>query len=164
MALPEDGDAEGCEETVKEGLPENYEAEIRYAVVDTPEVVDTSWDDVMLPPNALPSVCRVDGDLLADKFCNISMTKMNKLFLAATWFMPDAEREELQGLCEYSSYQFSSEITTSAGIVKMRRTLKRERTHLDPECEQEIMDTVFALNSPAKRMCPTLGSPPARSQ
>ena len=47
----------------------------------------------------------VDGDLLADKFCNITMTKMNKLFLAATWFMVDAEKDELLGRPKYSSYQ-----------------------------------------------------------
>ena len=46
----------------------------------------------------------VDGDLLADKFCNITMTKMKKLFLAATWFMNDAERDELLDRPKNSSY------------------------------------------------------------
>ena len=65
---------------------------------------------------------------------------------------------------EEAKTKFASEITTSAWIVKMRRTLKRERSHLDPECEQEILDTVFGLTSLAKHMCPTLGSPPGSIQ
>ena len=86
-------------------FPWSDEAETTYAEVVSPEIVDTSLDDVILPPNALPTVCNVDGDLLADKFCNISMTKMSKLFLTATWFMVDAEKDELLGRPKYSSYQ-----------------------------------------------------------
>ena len=80
-------------------------------------------------------------------------------FLAEKVYKPTAEEN-----LEEAKTKFASEITTSAGIVNMRRTLKRERSHLDPECEQEILDTVFALSSPAKRMCPMLGSPPGRNQ
>ena len=97
MALPEDSDAEGCEETVKEGFPENYEEEISYAVVDTPEIIDTSSDDAILPANVLPTAYHVEGYLLEDKFCNITMNKIYKLFLASTFHMSDVERNQLTG-------------------------------------------------------------------
>ena len=51
MALPEDSDAEGCEETVKEGLSENYEEETSSAGDDIPGIIDTSSDDAILPAN-----------------------------------------------------------------------------------------------------------------
>ena len=56
---------------------------------------------------------------------------------------------------------FASEVSSSVGIVRLRRTLKRERSHLHPECEQEVIGAVFSLDSPTKRMCSMLGSPPA---
>lgn len=64
---------------------------------------------------------------------------------------------------EEAKSKFEAEIATSAGIVKLRRTLKRERSHLDPECEQEVKEAVFSLESPAKRMCSSLRSPPCIS-
>ena len=38
----------------------------------------------------------VENDLFADKSCIITMTKVHKLFQAATWHMPDAIKNDRQ--------------------------------------------------------------------
>ena len=53
---------------MREGLPENYEVETKYAVVDTQEIVDPSFDDLMLPPNAVPTVYYVEDFCLKTNF------------------------------------------------------------------------------------------------
>ena len=107
--------------------------------------------------------CALKFLLKVDDFAIFHVTKKiedgsGTALLAEKVYLPTVEET-----LEEAKTKFASEITTSAGIVNMRRTLKRERSHLDPECEQEIKETCFAVDSPAKRMCSTLGSVPKRN-
>ena len=118
MALPEDSDAEGCEETVKEGLSENYEEETSSAGDYIPEIIDTSSDDASLPANVLPTAYNVEGYLLEDKFCNITMNKIHKLFLASTFHMSAVERNQLTGRrVQYSTPRQFKEACTRNFLV-----------------------------------------------
>ena len=87
----QDSDSDACEETAKEGPPENHEAEDS----DSDACEDEGERRTILPFNSAPMSYQIDAYLLEDRFCNISMTRMNKLFLAATWAMGADRRRNL---------------------------------------------------------------------
>ena len=64
---------------------------------------------------------------------------------------------------EQAEQAFRSEILAAQSIVAKRRVLKRERSHLDPSLEAEIVSTIFTPDCRTKRTCVDLESPPMRS-
>ena len=64
---------------------------------------------------------------------------------------------------EQAEQSFRSEILAAQSIVAKRRALKRERSHIDPSLEAELLNTVFTPDKKTKRTCADLTSPPMRS-
>ena len=81
----------------------------------------------------MPSKCALKFLLPVGAFAIFHITKRIKdgsgtALLAEKVYKPTAEET-----LEEAKTKFASEIKTSAQIVNMRRTLNRERSHLDPE-------------------------------
>ena len=79
-------------------------------------------------------------------------------YIAEKVYKPDEPMSEKEAITA-----FKAEILSATNVVQKRRPLKRERSHIDPLSEVELIKNVFTPDNKKRFMCQDLASPPARS-
>ena len=104
MPLAESDD-EGCEEAVNEGRAAMACTQREVTAPLQPQEENSTADDVWhqpLPMHVGPSAHLTDGNMYCDHFILTSVAKLNKLYHASTYLMPQEHRESLTSSEEVS--------------------------------------------------------------